>query len=118
LARELRVMRPCSANLAVGIAENHNMISSVIAKLSPGESDLKKTLDEIAAHPDLEVGALIDNRLLPVTIDSTGKQAMENTTRWLQARDGVEFIDVVFVHFGDEQPQTSRTNDNGFQHEN
>jgi hypothetical protein len=32
---------------------------------------------------------------------------MENTTRWLQSLDGVEFVDVVFVHFENEHPTTS-----------
>ena len=90
------------------------MISSVIAKLFPGESNLEETLHEIAAHPDLDVGALIDNRLLPITIDSQSKQSMEDTARWLQSRKRVEFVDVVFVHFGDEHDdRISQTNVNG-----
>ena len=78
------------------------MISSVIAKLAQGKTDLETTVNEIAAHPHLDVGELIDNRMLPVTIDAAGNQETEAMTRWLQSREGVEFVDVVFVHFEDK----------------
>lgn len=78
------------------------MISSVIAKLTQVETTQATTRLEIAEHPHLEVGELIENRLLPITIDAPNRQEMESTTRWLQSRVGVEFVDVVFVHFEDE----------------
>lgn len=77
------------------------MISSVIAKLTQAEPTLGTTVQEIASHPHLEVGELIEKRLLPVTIDAPDHEEMESTTRWLQSLEGVEFVDVVFVHFED-----------------
>lgn len=78
------------------------MISSVIAKLVQVEGMLGTTVQEIADHPGLEVGEIIENRLLPITIDAPSREETESTTRWLQALDGVEMVDVVFVHFEDE----------------
>ena len=77
------------------------MISSVIAKFEVG-SELETTIHEIANHPHLDVGDVIEQRLLPITIDAPGRLETESTTRWLQSREGVEFVDVVFVHFEDE----------------
>lgn len=89
------------------------MISSVIARLSAEPCSHAATIDQIAAHPNMETGELIDNRLLPITIDSPNKHEMENMTRWLQARDAVEFVDVVFVHFeDDEELETGRIDSN------
>lgn len=78
------------------------MISSVIAKLVQVESMLGTTVEEIARHPNLEVGDLIDSRMLPITIDAPSREETEATTRWLQSRAGVDMIDVVFVHFEDD----------------
>ena len=75
------------------------MISSVIAKFRPGQTELAGIVDEISAHPNLEVGALIDDRMLPITIDAADNCETETVTQWLQGREGVEFVDVVFVHF-------------------
>lgn len=82
------------------------MISSVIAKLNTEFGSLEKTLEEISSHPDMETGALVDDRLLPVTIESNGRNEMEELTRWLQSREGIAHVDVVFVHFEeDDEPQ-------------
>lgn len=78
------------------------MISSVIARLAQVEATPGTTVREIANHPQLDVGELIEKHLLPITIDAPTRQEMESTTRWLQSREGVEFVDVVFVHFEDE----------------
>ena len=78
------------------------MISSVIAKLTRDETKLGTTVQEIENHPHLQVGELIENRLLPITIEASNREETETTTRWLQSRSGVEMVDVVFVHFEGE----------------
>ena len=75
------------------------MISSVIAKLNRQSPSLSQTIHQIAQRSGLEIGELVDHRLLPLTIDLPGNVETENTTRWLQSLPDVEFVDVVFVHF-------------------
>ncbi len=74
------------------------MISSVIAKLSGDRDSLNRVLARIAAHSAVEAGELIDHRMLPITIETDDNLGMEETTRWLQSLDGVDFVDVVYVH--------------------
>lgn len=77
------------------------MISSVIAKLNT-KATPEQTRSEISDHPDLQVGELVDSRMLPVVIETDGRHEMESVTCWLQQRCGVDFIDVVFVHLENE----------------
>jgi len=85
------------------------MISSVIAKLNPEDPAKQQALDQIASHPALEVGELVDGRSLPITIESQGNDETEEITRWLMALESVEFVDVVYVHFEDDDLTNRRT---------
>ena len=78
------------------------MISSVIARLGSNSTNVESLINEITSRGGLEVGELIDGRLLPITIDASNGQDMEATTRWLQELNGIDFVDVVFVHFEEE----------------
>ncbi len=82
------------------------MISSVIVRLSATLSaDLfTNIVESINRRSGMDVGELIDDRLLPLTIESTTNQEMEDTTRWLQSLKGVEIVDVVFVCFEQNMP--------------
>ncbi|MFT5303488.1 MAG: nitrate reductase NapAB chaperone NapD [Mariniblastus sp.] len=75
------------------------MISSLIARLNVDARPLAATISEIESQPGIEIGELVDNRLLPVTLESPGSHEMENTTRLIQSLTGVDFVDVVYVHF-------------------
>ena len=75
------------------------MISSVIAKLDPTFADIAQTFEFISQRPGVEMGEVVDERSLPMTIESATSAETEETTRWLQELDGIEFVDVVFVHF-------------------
>ena len=88
------------------------MISSVIARLSANVGSLASTMSQLTAHPLLEVGDLVDNRLLPITIDASTRFQMEDTTRWIQSLKNVEFVDVVLVHFEGEEELAENQNDN------
>lgn len=83
------------------------MISSVICELCSDESRRQHTLAEIDGHPHLESGNLVDFRKLPVVIDAEDAKQSKSVTEWLQQLDGVEFVDVVFVHFEDQPPQST-----------
>lgn len=75
------------------------MISSLIARLNLNARPLASTIAEIESKPGVEIGDLIDNRLLPVTLEASSSQEMEEATRWIQGLAGVDFVDVVYVHF-------------------
>ncbi len=78
------------------------MIASVVATLRDDAGSLSKTLGEIGALPHIELGGYTAaSRRIPIVIDSRDQAEMESTTLWLQERDGVVFVDVVFVHFDD-----------------
>ena len=78
------------------------MISSVIAKLNCAPTDCLQLTQKLSAHPALEVGEIVGGHSLPITIDASGNQETEAITRWMQQLDGISFVDVVFVHFEEE----------------
>lgn len=79
------------------------MIGSVVAKLNGQPHDTVQIIQEITARSGFEVGDVVDRVMLPVTIDLPGEaEEMERATRWLQSLEGVESVDVVFVHFENE----------------
>lgn len=74
------------------------MIVSVIARFECDNDTQQRALAEIESHPAMETGQLVDNRLLPITIDSDSNESIEELTRWITTVGGVSFVDVVFVH--------------------
>jgi len=73
------------------------MIASVVATLAPGRP-LQGVVNEIASSTQVETGA-VNGQRLPLTIEADDNRTIEDITRWIQDRDGVLFVDVVFVHF-------------------
>ena len=78
------------------------MISSVIAKFNCDEQVRQQAMKQIARHSALGMGELIEGRNLPITIEAVGNQETEEITRWIMSLDGVDFVDVVYVCFEDE----------------
>ncbi len=78
------------------------MISSVIAKLNCDDATCQHTMSQIESHAALDLGKLVDGRSLPITIEAAGNQETEEITRWIMSLDGVDFVDVVFVHMEDD----------------
>jgi len=74
------------------------MIASVVATLSDQSRPLPDIVAELASLPGVEAGQLTQQRV-PLTIDASGHRDVEDITRWIQDREGVVFVDVVFVHF-------------------
>jgi len=87
------------------------MISSVIATLIGDPGPVAQALDKIGSHPAFEVGELIEGRRVPITIETNSSDAMEQATDWLLSQDGVEFVDVVFVHFGEVEEASQIVSD-------
>jgi nitrate reductase NapAB chaperone NapD len=98
---------PFSISLQYG---TQSMIASVVATLEGSEGDLQGFIDEISKIPCVEVGSFGTNpRRVPITIDSSDPDALEETTRRLQECCGVAFVDVVFVHFEEESERPTET---------
>lgn len=83
------------------------MISSVIAKLNCDEQTRREVIQRISRHSSLEVGELIEETSLPISIESSGNQETEELTRWIMSLEGVDFVDVVYVHFEDDDLNSS-----------
>lgn len=74
------------------------MISSVVANLD-SQFPIDATIAEIVSCAEMETGELIDDRLLPITIESADNKLMEQKLRWLQQLPGICFVDVVYVNW-------------------
>ena len=79
------------------------MIASVVATLDNASGSFQRVIKEIAQLPNVDIGEVaVDSLRVPIAIDSPDPNSLENITRKLQEFRGIEFIDVVFVHFDDE----------------
>ncbi|NQV23663.1 MAG: hypothetical protein HQ518_04770 [Rhodopirellula sp.] len=87
------------------------MIASVVATLGETSGNVQHIVDEFVDVPGVEIGD-VDNaaRRVPITIDSSAPNALEEITRRLQECRGVAFVDVVFVHFEDESESEPAAN--------
>ena len=79
------------------------MIASLLVTLDECGTNFDDTVLSIRQLPCVEVGELPrgTNRL-PLTIDSPEPESLEETTCLLLETKGVAFVDVVFVHFEEE----------------
>lgn len=85
----------CNSN-----CNEERMIASAVATLTKNAGQMKCLLTQLVSRPEIEIGAFSEScRRIPLTIDSPNRQAVEQTTNWLQGHDAIAFVDVVFVHF-------------------
>lgn len=83
------------------------MIASVVATLDQNATMRSQLLAEVAARPELDSGEIAPNATrIPITIDVQNRHKMEECTAWLRTQPGVVMVDVVFVHFEEDSPQT------------
>ena len=76
------------------------MIASVVATLEDSGGHRPDIVTCIKNLPGVETGDPGDDlRRIPITIDSSAPNALEDITRQIQQCPGVAFVDVVFVHF-------------------
>ena len=90
----------------INISVNEKMIASVVARLIADPAKSQAVLDAIKLRPEMEIGELTRGHLLPVTIEADDGELMEQATQWLNSLEDVLFVDVVFVHFEDHEPQS------------
>lgn len=64
-------------------------------------------MQHVSRHSALEMGELIEETKLPIAIESAGNQETEEITRWIMSLEGVDFVDVVYVHFEDDDLNSS-----------
>ena len=83
------------------------MIASVVATLEERVRPRQEIIHEISQMPDVEVGeAVASGNRIPITIDSSSPNALEEITRRMQACEGVALVDIVFVHFENEPDES------------
>lgn len=86
------------------------MIAGVVVTLADPLAGRDGLLQQIAAHPAFEVGETgSDTGRIPLTIDVADQETMHKATDWLRDRDEVAFVDVVMVHFEDQDSNASTT---------
>ncbi len=88
------------------------MIASVVVSLNDRAGRRQDTLNEIRSSNQIELGGYTHEcRRIPLTIDSPNREDIEAVTRWLQDRQGVLSVDVIFVHFEDSDENSSDRSD-------
>lgn len=73
-------------------------VSGLLLTLAHDEALAARALAAIECRPDLLPGGLHEH-WLPVAMEAADDAASRATHDWLQALPGVEFVDVVSVHF-------------------
>jgi nitrate reductase NapAB chaperone NapD len=84
---------------------NSCSISGLIARLDTNSTSRQEVLDSIQSIDGVELGKLIDGRLLPLTLEASSPGELEQLHRRLQDLNGVISVDVVYAYFG--QPETA-----------
>ncbi len=80
------------------------MIAGVVVTFSGGLGLRDRTLSQIAARPEFELGAYPSAaRRVPLTIESGSRSGLETLTQWLRSQAGVVFVDVVLVYLEDDR---------------
>ena len=79
------------------------MIASLVVTLDCAVAGFSGVVNQIAQMPGVQLceGESFSHRI-PILIDSSDPDSLEETTRRLQSIVGVAFVDVAFVHFEDE----------------
>lgn len=79
------------------------MISSAVIRFET-DSDKSPAFQMLADHPQIQVGELVEERSLPVTLEASSNQELEQLHDWLGSLPEVVFVDVVFVCFDSVSP--------------
>ncbi|MGI6454123.1 MAG: hypothetical protein ACOX5R_00685 [bacterium] len=80
------------------------VISGLVLTLTNQTEMYQKTIQALNALPELIVGELQDIKL-PIVMETKDKSESEDYLERIQQIPGVEFVDVVCVHFCDESEQ-------------
>lgn len=73
-------------------------VSGLVITLSEEPSARDRALESLEAYPGIERGQLSD-RWLPVVVERPDDESGEAVFREISLLPGVEYVDVVFVHF-------------------
>lgn len=74
------------------------MIASAVIRFETA-SEKSPALRMLAGHSQIETGELVDEHSLPVTLEASDDQELEQLHDWVGSLPGVVFVDVVFVCF-------------------
>ena len=79
------------------------MIAGLVATIEPAGMSLKDIIADISSLSLVEVGEVDNNATrIPMTVEASAPDALEEITQRIGDCCGVVFVDVVYVHFEDE----------------
>jgi len=81
-------------------------ISSLAITLSRDSALAEAARRALDTEACIEIGDRVGHRL-PVVVDTVDRNEDRRVWEWLNGLDGVEFVDVVFIHFDDDEPTTA-----------
>ncbi len=76
-------------------------ISGLLLTLNENPSARSETLLALQSRSEIDVGQSVE-RWLPIAVDAANDEESRNLHDWISALPAVEFVDVVSVHFDDE----------------
>ena len=81
-------------------------IAGLALTLSESTAVAEQAIATLEAHPSVTVGEQA-GRWLSVVLDTPGVKESRDLHEWLEAVDGVEYADIVYVGFDEPEPEPS-----------
>ena len=81
-------------------------MSGLVVTLCDDAERCERAVANISAHPAISAGA-VEGRWLPIALEARDQRESRDIHDWLMALDGVEYVDVVSVHF--DSPEAEAT---------
>jgi hypothetical protein len=90
-------------------------ISGLVITLSPHEELAAQAVATLSARPEFMPGER-NARWLPVDMESRDDDGSRDLHGWLNALPGVDFVDVVYVNFDEDEATASLTSEVNHEH--
>lgn len=82
-------------------------ISGLLLTLNDNPTAKSETLLALQSHPGIETGQCVE-RWLPISVEAENDEESRQLHDWISALPAVEFVDVVSVHFDEENVATEK----------
>ena len=82
-------------------------ISGLLLTLNDNPTAKSETLLALQSRSGIETGQCVE-RWLPIAVDAADDQESRQLHDWISALPAVEFVDVVSVHFDEENAATEK----------
>jgi nitrate reductase NapAB chaperone NapD len=78
-------------------------ISGLVITFSPDQMARRFALEALRSHPSIEVGGDRRDARVPVVVETSTSDEDRAVWLWLHELPGVQFVEVVYVHFDHEE---------------